>query len=413
MSSAASSEISLQRRLRRAERAKRLRALGLILPLVGFLLFTFIIPIGGMLWRSVEDQDVAAALPRTLTALSGWDRKTIPDEPVFAALADDLIEAFKNRAVANAAKRLNYDVNGLRTVLTASARAVKAPPAPGEAKTAMLRLNPAWGELSTWVAIDRARGPVTDFFLLAALDLKRDIHGAVVGVPADNAIYVDVLLRTLTIGLGVTALCVLLGFPVAYLLAALPAGQANILMIFVLLPFWTSLLVRTCAWIVLLQDQGLVNDALRWVGLVDEPIRLIFNRTGVFVAMTHVLLPFMILPLYSVMKTISPAYVRAASSLGAPPVAAFVRVYLPLTLPGVAAGALLVFILAIGYYITPALVGGGADQMLSYFIAFLTTETVNWGLAASLGAVLLAVTLVLGAAYGKLAYGQQITGGVK
>lgn len=413
MSAAASSGSSLQSRLRRAERAKRLRAFGLVLPLLGFLLFTFLIPIGGMLWRSVEDRDVAAALPRTLAALVGWNGKELPGEPVYAALAEDLMEAYKARTAANAAKRLNYDINGMRSVVMNTARVVKQLPPPGEAKAALLRANPAWGELATWTAVERARGPISDFFLLAALDLKRDMAGAVVRAPEDSAIYVDVLGRTLWIGLGVTALCVILGFPVAYLLAALPAGQANLLMIFVLLPFWTSLLVRTCAWIVLLQDQGLVNDALRWIGIVDAPIRLIFNRTGVFVAMTHVLLPFMILPLYSVMKAISPAYMRAAASLGAPPVAAFLRIYLPQTLPGVGAGALLVFILAIGYYITPALVGGGADQMLSYFIAFLTTETVNWGLAAALGGVLLSVTVVLGAAYGKLVHGQQITGGLK
>ena len=161
-------------------------------------------------------------------------------------------------------------------------------------------------------------------------------------------------------------------------------------MILVLLPFWTSLLVRTCAWIVLLQSKGVVNDSLLWLGIIDEPLPLIYNRFGVCVAMTHILLPFMILPLYSVMKAISPAYMRAAASLGAPPLTAFLRVYLPQTLPGIGAGCLLVFILALGYYITPALVGGAADQMISYFIALYTTETVNWGMASALGAMLLA-----------------------
>jgi putative spermidine/putrescine transport system permease protein len=164
---------------------------------------------------------------------------------------------------------------------------------------------------------------------------------------------------------------------------------------------------------VLLQREGVVNNSLRWLGIVDEPLRLIYNRFGVYVAMTHVLLPFMILPLYSSMKAISPAYMRAAASLGASPVTAFVRVYLPQTLPGIGAGCLLVFILALGYYITPALVGGAADQMISYFIALYTTETVNWGLASALGAVLLLATLLLAAVYGKLVHGQQVTGGMK
>jgi putative spermidine/putrescine transport system permease protein len=152
---------------------------------------------------------------------------------------------------------------------------------------------------------------------------------------------------------------------------------------------------------------------LLWLGIVDEPLRLIYNRFGVYVAMTHVLLPFMILPLYSSMKAISPAYMRAAASLGASPVTAFLRIYLPQTLPGIGAGSLLVFILALGYYITPALVGGAADQMMSYFIALYTTETVNWGLASALGAVLLLATLLLASVYGKLVQGQQVTGGMK
>jgi putative spermidine/putrescine transport system permease protein len=173
-------------------------------------------------------------------------------------------------------------------------------------------------------------------------------------------------------------------------------------MIFVLLPFWTSLLVRTASWIVLLQREGLVNQTLQATGLIDEPLALIFNRAGVYIAMTHVLLPFMLLPLYSVMRGIPPAYARAALSLGAPPLAAFLKIYLPLSMPGVAAGCLLVFILAIGYYITPALVGGAADQMISYFVAFYTLETVNWGMAAALGTVLLVATLILYLLYARL-----------
>jgi putative spermidine/putrescine transport system permease protein len=177
---------------------------------------------------------------------------------------------------------------------------------------------------------------------------------------------------------------------------------ANLLMILVLLPFWTSLLVRTTAWIVLLQNEGIVNQALLFLRLIDHPVRLIYNRFGVYVAMTHVLLPFMVLPLYGVMHAIKPVYMRAALSLGARPSVAFARVYLPLTLPGVGAGCLLVFILALGYYITPALVGGAADQMISYFIAFYTTDTVNWGMASALGAVLLVSTLVLYSVYQRL-----------
>lgn len=404
---------SLKVRLRRAERARQWRAFALVGPLLLFLGFTFLVPLAGMLWRSVEDWEVPQVLPRTSAAIAGWDGAGLPAEPVYAALAVDLVEAYRERTTAVAAKRLNYAQPGFRTLLMGTARRLKDPPPEGQAREALIAIDPAWGERATWAAIRGARGPATDFYLLAALDLRRDADGAVVAAPEDQSIYRDVFLRTFTIGAGVTALCLILGFPVAYLLANLPARQSNLLMIFVLLSFWTSLLVRTCAWIVLLQSNGIVNDALRWVGVIDEPLRLIYNRVGVYVAMTHVLMPFMILPLYSVMKGIPPAYMRAAASLGAPPLVAFVRVYLPQTLPGVAAGCLLVFILGIGYYITPALVGGAGDQMISSLIAFYTTDTVNWGLASALGAVLLVATSVLGAVYGRLVQGGATGGGLK
>ncbi|AWK88879.1 ABC transporter permease [Azospirillum thermophilum] len=409
----AGADVPLKRRLKRAERARQLRALGLVLPLLLFLLLTFLGPIAGMLWRSVDDWEVPQVLPKTVEALAGWDGRDLPGEAAFAALAADLQVARASGTTAIAAKRLNYSVNGFRTILTSTARNLKTMPEPGQARASLVAVNPAWGERSTWVAIKGASGPVTGFYLLAALDLTRNLDGAIVAAPEDQAIYRDVFARTFTIGLGVTALCLLLGFPVAYLLATLPTGQSNLLMIFVLLPFWTSLLVRTCAWIVLLQSEGIVNGVMQWLGIIDAPLRLIYNRFGVYMAMTHVLLPFMILPLYSVMRSISPAYMRAAASLGAPPAVAFLRIYLPQTLPGIGAGSLLVFILAIGYYITPALVGGAADQMISAFIAFYTTETVNWGLASALGTVLLFATLILAVVYGKLVHGRQNTGGLK
>jgi putative spermidine/putrescine transport system permease protein len=407
-------EVPLRRRLKRAERARQFKALALILPLLLFLLFTFAGPIAGMLWRSVDDREVRQVLPQTVAALASWDGKDLPDEKAYAALASDIVAARDaSGTVAIAAKRLNYALNGFRTILTSTARNLKAMPEPGTAREALGKINPAWRERTTWTTIKDASGPLTGFYLLSALDLTRNVDGAIVAAPPDQAIYRNVFARTFLISLSVTALCLILGFPVAYLLATLPPGRSNLLMIFVLLPFWTSLLVRTCAWIVLLQSKGVVNDSLHWLGIIDEPLRLIYNRFGVCVAMTHVLLPFMILPLYSSMKAISPAYMRAAASLGAPPTTAFLRIYLPQTLPGIGAGSLLVFILALGYYITPALVGGAADQMISYFIALYTTETANWGLASALGAVLLLATVLLALVYGKLVQGQQVTGGMK
>ena len=204
-----------------------------------------------------------------------------------------------------------------------------------------------WSDPAYWVAIRRASHPFTTFYLLAALDRHTDASGRVVLVSANQRVFVRVFLRTFRIGILVTATTLLLGYPLAYMLANISTRISNLLMIVVLLPFWTSVLVRTTAWVVLLQREGVINDALHWLGLISQPLALIYNRTGVYIAMTYVLLPFMVLPLYGVMRTVSPTGMRAALSLGAPPLTAFKRVYLPQTLPGVSAGSLLVFILAI------------------------------------------------------------------
>jgi putative spermidine/putrescine transport system permease protein len=202
----------------------------------------------------------------------------------------------------------------------------------------------------------------------------------------------------------IAALCLLLGFPIAHLLATLPLRYSNLLMILVLLPFWTSLLVRTTSWMVLLQSEGVINDALVYLGVIshDGRLAMMYNRVGTIVAMTHILLPFMVLPLYSVMRTINPSYVRAARSLGATSWAAFRRIYLPQTVPGIGAGILLVFILAVGYYITPALVGGSSGQLFSNMIAFHMQRSLNWSLAAALAAILLGAVLLLYWLYDRL-----------
>ena len=223
----------------------------------------------------------------------------------------------------------------------------------------------------------------------------QDRFGDILLRPRDEAIFLGIFWRTIKISLIVTLACFLLAYPLAHMLAHLPRSTGNAFMIVVLVPFWTSLLVRTSSWIVLLQREGIINDLLISLGITGEPMQLIYNRTGVYVAMTHVLLPFMILPIYNTMINISPAYMRAAISLGAHPFVAFRKVYFPLTMAGVVAGCLLVFILSLGYYITPALVGGPADQMIAYFIAFYTNQTINWGLASALATVLLIITVAL------------------
>src|SRR5262249_51925268 len=194
----------------------------------------------------------------------------------------------------------------------------------------------------------------------------------------------------------------LLGFPLAYLLAQLPPRTSNLLMILVLVPFWTSLLVRTTAWVVLLQSEGPINDLLIGLGFVDKPLQLILSRFGTIVAMTHIQLPSTLRPIYAVMKPIPPSHVRAARSLGAGPFYAFWRVYFPQTVPGIAAGCLLTFILSLGYYITPALVGGPKDQMVSGFVYLAINQENNWAKAWALGAILLVATMILFFVYNRL-----------
>jgi putative spermidine/putrescine transport system permease protein len=388
-------------RLRRAERMRKLRAFALVAPLLIFLLLTFVAPILDMLRLAVFDSELSSVWPHVTQTIRGWtDRSKLPPPPVFDALAADLAANYHAHTLPIAARRLNYAIDNGRSLVFGTAR--RLPETSQDWSATLQKIDPRWGDLHTWAAIDQASGPITSYFLLAALDLRKSADGHIIGMPTDQAIYIDVLMRTFKVSLTVTLLCIVLGFPVAYLLATQPPRRANLLMILVLLPFWTSLLVRTAAWIVLLQEHGIVNNALIWLGIIDTPIRLIYNRIGVYIAMTHILLPFLILPLYSVMKGIKRSYMQAAVSLGASPTEAFIRIYLPLTLPGFGAGALLVFILALGYYITPALVGGAADQMISYFIAFYTSDTVNWGMASALGTVLLIATLVLYWVYDRL-----------
>lgn len=394
------SDVPLKTRLRRAERRKKLLYGALILPLALFVLATFIWPIGSLLGRSVENPEVHDNLSRTLPLLADWSGTGQPSDDAYAAFVEDLIQAKGSPAIAAIARRLNREEPGYRSLIMNTARRVPLE-AGAPAKASLIEADERWGEPEIWQAIRRAGTPLTGFYLLAAVDRTVDGQGNVITLPEDEAIYLDILGRTFVMSLIVTSLCLLLGFPLAYLMATLPVRKSNLLMILVLLPFWTSVLVRVAAWIVILQNEGLVNQALMWLGITDKPIQLLFNSFGVYVAMVHILLPFMVLPLYSVMKGISPVYMRAAVSLGCPPFASFWKVYFPQTMAGIGAGSLLVFIMCMGYYITPALLGGPKDQMISYFIAFYTNQTINWGMASALSAVLLAATLVLYAFYSR------------
>ena len=393
--------VPLKVKLRRAERMKKLKYGALIVPLVLFLFLTFLWPIASLLKRSVDNPEVADGLPRTAESLRSWDGTSLPADAVYAALAADLTAAKGTPALAGAAKRLNMEEPGYRSLIMGTAR--KMPIEDGRTpREVLIEADARWGEAATWAPIARNAGRYTGHYLLAATDHTVDAEGNIVRASEDESIYLEILSRTFWMSLVVTVWCLLLGFPLAYFLATQPPKVSNLLMILVLLPFWTSILVRVAAWIVLLQSEGLVNQALMLTGITSEPVQLVFNRFGVYIAMVHILLPFMILPMYSVMKGISPSYVRAAISLGCPPVRSFWKIYFPQTLPGVAAGALLVFILCMGYYITPALLGSPKEQMASYFVAFYTNETINWGMAAALSAILLGATLILYVAYSRL-----------
>ncbi|TVT76335.1 MAG: ABC transporter permease [Denitromonas halophila] len=384
----------LKQRLRRAERRRKLLYGALIAPLALFLLVAFLWPIGALLMRSIDNPEVRGVLPQTLAILDTWSEDDLPPAEAYAALASELTSYKGTPELGGAAKRLNRETPGYRSLIMKTAR--KMPLAEGvDPQGALMTIDSRWSNVDIWHTIKRTGTPYTAFYMLSALDLDIHADGSLSATPPEEAIYLDILARTFWMSLIVAVCCLLLGFPVAYLMATLPQDKSNTLMIFVLLPFWTSVLVRVAAWIVLLQNEGLVNQALMALGITDAPLQLVFNRTGVYIAMVHILLPFMVLPLYSVMKGISPVYMRAAMSLGCPPFKSFWKVYFPQTLPGIGAGTLLVFIICMGYYITPALLGGPQEQMVSYFIAFYTNQTINWGMAAALSTVLLAATLVL------------------
>ena len=483
----------LKASLNRALRRQKIRALALIAPLLIFIVVSFVMPIADMLFRSVENQIVSETLPRTVSALDGWDADSgeAPGEDVFAALYTDMALATEYKTHTRLGSRLNYERTGISSLFRKSGRGVGrfdtdaytdafqdadaayADPAqwatwmsdasvraslpttadtydawaqmiieaegdvpseeepwdfvytalyleaadgadlpidvdlsgvmPVSLQTQFADIDDDWLDVEVWETIKIYAPEYTSGYFLNSVDLLKGADG-IEARPENEKIYVTLFIRTMIMSLSIMGMCVLLGYPIAWLLANLPDRKANLLMILVLLPFWTSLLVRTSAWKVLLQQQGVINDILVWVGIVadDGRLQLINNQTGTIIAMTHILLPFMILPLYSVMKTIPPSYLRAAKSLGATNWTAFWRVYFPQSVPGIGAGCILVFILSIGYYITPELVGDTKGVFISNRIAYHISTSLNWGLAAALGTILLAVVLLLYWVYDKI-----------
>jgi putative spermidine/putrescine transport system permease protein len=400
----------LKVKLRQTERREMKRAFMLIAPLFLFIVVSFLIPIMVMLKNAFYDPDIVNNLPQTTELLRQWDGKALPSEDVFAAFAADLKTASKARTVALVGKRLNYEIPTLKSKVTITARKLEKIET-GPWMEAVTAADPVWSDVDTWAVVKRAGSAFTPYYLLSALDLRQGVDGGIERTPENRRIYLQVLGRTLGISLLVTLFTLVLGYPVAFMLATLPQRTASILMIFVLLPFWTSLLVRTTAWTILLQDGGAMAQFLHitgitWtanmLGLMTGEPHLFKTRFATVLAMTHIQLPFTLLPIYSVMKTISPTYMRAAKSLGAAPFHAFRSVYVPQTMPGVAAGCLLTFILSLGYFITPALVGGGSDNMIAGFIDTAMNSEGNWGKSSALGFVLLTATLILYYVYNRL-----------
>ncbi|WP_323008171.1 ABC transporter permease [Pseudorhodobacter sp.] len=384
-----------------ASRRARIRAFFLVVPLLIFVLLTFAVPIGQMLARSFTDDKFSG----NMVELGRWfdaNRKAAPDEAAYAALVADLATASEERTAGSIGTRINYELPGTRSLFTSAARKAQSLEPPY--KEAIIALDKDWARADLWAAMRSASAAATLNFYQAALDRQIGADGRFEAAPVESQIYVKLFIRTFVLSILITGLCLILGFPIAHLLAVLPLRHASLLMILVLLPFWTSLLVRTTSWMVLLQSQGVINDVLVALGIVsdDGRLQLMYNQAGTIIAMTHILLPFMILPLYSVMKTIPPSYARAARSLGATSWTTFRRIYLPQTVSGIGAGGILCFILAVGYYITPALVGGADGTLISNQIAFHMQKSLNWSLAAALAAMLLAAVLILYWAYDRI-----------
>ncbi len=353
----------------------------------------------------IPGAEISELLPRTAREYTAFaiytykvDEKAVveeePWEAVHAALALDLQEG----AASSVA---NYTGPGADQLKTLADNLDILPVV--DFREAFTDINKDWADPEVWATMKVFSGKYTSGYFLNAVDLQKTPDG-IEQRDEDQRIYITLFGRTLFMSLTIMFSCVLLGYPVAFILANLPAKTSNLLLILVLLPFWTSLLVRTSAWKILLQQEGVINDILVWIGLVDDANRLVMinNQFGTIVAMTHILLPFMILPLYSVMQTIPVTYVRAAKSLGATNWTAFWRVYFPQSIPGIGAGCILVFILSIGYYITPELVGGTKGVFISNRIAYHISSSLNWGLGAALGTILLAVVLILYWAYDKI-----------
>jgi len=395
--------VPLEKSLKKAEKINKIKAFLLVVPLLLFLIITYIAPIGELLTRSVDDKMITNMLPKTFKAMENWDGKELPSEEVFASFLSDYKVLVEAKTQGKLGQRLNKEKNGFNSILKKLIRKMKTFEE-GNYKEQIMSVHKRFGDVSYWRAMKRTAPPYTVAKYLKAVDMYTDENGDIVQVEEGRRIYKKLWVRTLEVALFVTLFTFLMGYPIAHLLATIPMKYSNLLMICVLLPFWTSLLVRTASWMILLQQQGVVNDFFVLIGLVSDDNRpvMMYNIVGTYVAMTQILLPFMVLPLYSVMKTVSPSLMRAGKSLGGTPFVSFWKIYFPLTTSGIGAGSLLVFILAVGYYITPELVGGASGTLISNQIAYHMKQTLDWSFASAMGLMLLCGVMAIYWIYNKL-----------
>lgn len=355
-------------------------AAALVAPLVALIGLVFVAPLGLLLWRAVENAEMAAALPESTAAFRAWDGAGLPPETLREAFARELAASAGNEDFGRFTRRANFELTGMRTLLLRTARAGGRDP---------VEVDPRWTEPAPWQVLRHLAQPATHSYLLRAVDLARTPSGAIVAADAGEGVFLPMLLRTLGISALVAALCVVLGWPLAFHIARLPPARARLWLAFAMVPFWTSVLVRTAAWLVLLAREGPVNAALVALGIVPAPVQLVFTRLAVVLAMVHMMLPFAVLAIHAALSRADPSLSRAAASLGAGPWRRLSSVHWPASLPGVAAGFITVFVVSAGFYVTPALVGGPGDQMVASFISFFVNQTVNFGMAAALALLLL------------------------
>lgn len=365
----------------------------LALPLVLFVLVVFLWPVARFLALSVDNSDLSDNLTGTVASLDGWNpAQGLPGEDTFVALVDDLARARRAGRDGLVGQLINQRLVGTRFLVIKTAKDAAAGKFDQRPlREAVLAAYPGWSDVSLWRTIALQRSAYTDYYLLASLDLQRAPDGSIEKAPADKAVFLEILWRTVWISFVVTMICAVVALPLAQAIVSAPPVQSRILFALVLFPLWVSLLVRTVIWIIVLQKNGPINSALLAVGLTDHPLSLVYTRFSLYIAMVQVLLPMMVLSLVSVMRRIPASYMRAALSLGASWLTAWRRVQLPLVMPGLLSGAAIVFVFALGYYITPTLVGGPTDQMISSYIAFYTNKTLNWGMAAALSVQLLLI----------------------